>query len=74
MPDISKCNNNNCPSKDSCYRFTSQPSPFWQSYSDFKFDEKTGKCDHYWNDAEYKKSMYQKTIDNLNKKENEQDN
>ena len=55
MPDISKCNNKSCPSKDSCYRFTSTPSPFRQWYADFKYDKVTGKCNHYWNNQQYKK-------------------
>ena len=55
MPDISKCDNKSCPSKDSCYRFTSMDSPFWQSYGGFQYDEETGKCDHYWNNKKYKK-------------------
>jgi hypothetical protein len=32
MPDISKCNGYRCPLKSKCYRFTSTPSPYWQSY------------------------------------------
>jgi len=57
MPDISMCSSNTCPLKDSCYRFTATPSPFRQSYADFKYDEQTGKCDHYWNNQQYKKEQ-----------------
>lgn len=46
MPDITKCNNNNCPLKSTCYRFMCKLSEFMQSYSDFEY--KDGKCDYYW--------------------------
>ena len=32
MPDISMCEGTECPLKTFCYRYTAQPSPFWQSY------------------------------------------
>ena len=67
MPDIAKCSNDSCPSKDTCYRFTSTPSPFRQSYQDFKYHPGTGKCDHYWNDVEYKREIQEKIIINLKK-------
>jgi hypothetical protein len=50
MPDISKCNGVNCPLKETCYRYTSEPSEFWQAYSDFdKHREESGEdCEYYW--------------------------
>ena len=48
MPDIAKCNNKSCPSKDSCYRYTVEPSPMWQSYSNFEYIKEKGKCNFYW--------------------------
>ena len=47
MPDISKCENEECPLKKKCYRYTATPSPGLQSYSYFKPD-KDGKCEAYW--------------------------
>lgn len=41
------CLGNDCPKKESCYRYTATPSKFRQSY----FAEppiKDGKCDYYW--------------------------
>lgn len=32
MPDISKCTGEGCTQKNTCYRFTSKPSEFLQSY------------------------------------------
>lgn len=46
-PDISMCRNEDCPSKEDCYRFKATPG-FWQSYMLFEFDKDKGKCDSYW--------------------------
>lgn len=35
MPDISKCNNINCPIRLTCYRFVSEPSSFKQAYKNY---------------------------------------
>ena len=46
MTDISKCSGENCPMKESCYRFTAEAGQM-QSY----FIEppiKDGKCEYYW--------------------------
>lgn len=53
MPDISKCASESCPIRDTCYRFTSTPSPFRQAYADFKYDEETKNCDYYWDNKDY---------------------
>ena len=60
MPDISMCSSNTCPLKESCYRFTATPSQFWQSYADFKYNEVTKECNHYWNNEQYKKEQHGK--------------
>jgi hypothetical protein len=46
MSDITKCEGDECPMKESCYRFTA-PAEEYQSY----FVEppiKDGKCHMYW--------------------------
>jgi len=46
MTDITKCSGENCPMKESCYRYTAEADTM-QSY----FIEppiKDGKCEHYW--------------------------
>ncbi|MDD4984097.1 MAG: hypothetical protein PHH82_04655 [Candidatus ainarchaeum sp.] len=48
MPDISKCTDEKCPSKQECYRWNSKPYEYGQSYGDFKHDKKTGKCTSFW--------------------------
>jgi hypothetical protein len=53
MPDISMCQNEECPLKKKCYRFTAKPSPLLQTYAYFKPDE-DGKCEYFWNNKEYK--------------------
>lgn len=62
MPDISKCLGTDplrrtqyCPLKDSCWRYTSEPTPLGQAYfkdPPFKTD-KDGKvtCDSFWKDT-----------------------
>lgn len=45
MSDITKCNNEECPLKESCYRFTA-PTEKYQSYANFPYDD---NCDYYWN-------------------------
>lgn len=37
MPDISMCQNKECPSKNDCLRFTAKPNEIWQSYAEFDF-------------------------------------
>ena len=32
MPDITMCNDQKCPQKERCYRFTAIPNPYRQSY------------------------------------------
>jgi hypothetical protein len=47
-PDISKCLGTGCPYKESCYRYTAEPSD-WQSYFSVP-PIKDGKCEMYWGD------------------------
>ena len=47
MPDISKCKGQDCPLKETCYRFTSKASD-WQSYfSETPYDATTNSCDYH---------------------------
>jgi len=49
MPDISMCTNNECPLKETCYRFKAMPS-HWQAYSSFtpiKDDKDQYTCDYF---------------------------
>ena len=36
MVDITLCTNNECPIRNSCYRYVALPTPERQSYSNFK--------------------------------------
>lgn len=51
MADIAKCVNETCPSKNTCYRYTVQAHPMWQSYGLFQWDKNTGRCDYYCNNG-----------------------
>lgn len=48
MPDISKCNGDNCPLKDTCYRYTSEPSEFRQAWLGNPPVQEDGTCKLYW--------------------------
>jgi hypothetical protein len=45
MPDISMCNNDDCPLAKKCYRHEAEPNKRWQSYD--KFEGGTD-CRGYW--------------------------
>ena len=51
MPDISMCQNEDCPVRYGCYRYTALPDEHWQSYAQFelKKDTITGEytCDDF---------------------------
>jgi len=44
--DISKCSNNECTKKDTCYRVQLKANEYYQAYSSFKQDEH-GNCEYY---------------------------
>jgi len=51
MPDITMCRNATCAVKESCYRWTAEPNPRWQSYSWFRDIEGDKKCRHFLEDV-----------------------
>ena len=48
MADIAKCEDNLCPSKETCYRYTALASEYYQSYGKFNREEDAYNCDMYW--------------------------
>jgi len=49
MPDISMCSGQDCPLKETCYRFTAKPNELRQSYfSNPPYNLKTKSCNHYY--------------------------
>ena len=48
MVDIAMCFDNNCPSRNCCYRFVATPNPFWQTYSSFYRYAEDDKCRDFW--------------------------
>jgi hypothetical protein len=46
MNDKAKCQNNECPKQQTCFRFVTPSSKPYQMYVDFKHDER-GYCDYY---------------------------
>jgi hypothetical protein len=46
MPDISMCMGNDCPLKESCYRYKAEPCDYQSYFMESPY--KNEKCDHYW--------------------------
>ena len=51
MADIAKCEDNLCPSKETCYRYTAPESEYRQTYGLFNREEDAYNCDMYWNNG-----------------------
>lgn len=49
MPDIAMCADKDCPSRETCHRFTAKPDEMLQTYGDFRRGDRE-RCDHYWPD------------------------
>ena len=47
MPDITMCQNKECPLKDTCYRHEAKPNEMQPFFVDMKPDE-NGECEYYW--------------------------
>lgn len=55
MSDITKCPGDNCPLKETCYRFTAIANTFRQFYFIKSPIKENKTCDDYWEDNyEYK--------------------
>ena len=47
MPDITMCDDNACPDKLKCYRYTAKPNEEWQAYF-ADSPRKDNICEFYW--------------------------
>jgi len=47
MPDITACNDDKCPLKETCYRYKCNKNELGQSYF-LDSPRKGKKCEHYW--------------------------
>jgi hypothetical protein len=47
MPDITMCWGDNCPIKETCYRYTATPSKWRQSYFAETPIKEDNTCDHF---------------------------
>jgi hypothetical protein len=56
MPDISKCIGRQCELKETCYRYTSKPSEYRQSYFSIPplevNENGEQECEYYWPDKQ----------------------
>jgi hypothetical protein len=64
MPDISLCENNTCPSRKSCYRYTATPNPYRQTYGLFDVEKGKDKCSSYWNNEASTKNDSSRLLSN----------
>jgi hypothetical protein len=46
MPDLTMCENKDCPLKETCYRYIAHPDII-QSYGEFHPDSGSNTCEHY---------------------------
>lgn len=65
MPDITKCSGDECPKKQSCYRYTAKASDYQSFFMTPPI--KDGECDHYW--GEQSQSIMNQLNDIVNGKE-----
>ena len=47
MPDITKCDNEECELKNKCYRYTSKPDEYRQAYLT-EYPEKDWECELFY--------------------------
>jgi hypothetical protein len=51
MPDICMCEGHGCSLKESCYRYTAEPSKY-QSYFSPPFNHSVEECEYFSNNGE----------------------
>jgi hypothetical protein len=51
MSDITKCQDDKCPSKEICYRYTA-PAVERQDYGIFNREEDANNCDMFWGEKQ----------------------
>lgn len=64
MADISMCENQQCPSKEQCYRFKAIPSTY-QSYANFTPEKGEDKCEYFEQIYETKENKISTLEDSL---------
>ena len=58
MPDISMCQNRQCPSAGECWRFNATPWEQGQLYGSFTVEEGEDKCFAFWSMPETEEEEY----------------
>jgi hypothetical protein len=46
MPDITMCMGNDCPIKETCYRYKAKPNDYQSYFMEAPY--KNEECEHYW--------------------------
>jgi hypothetical protein len=57
MPDITMCNWDNCPMKDTCYRYKAKADKLWQVYF-IDAPIRDLKCEYYWDMEDRNKEIF----------------
>jgi len=47
MPDISMCKGEDCPLKETCYRYTAESSDYQAYFMKIPYDTTTNSCDYH---------------------------
>jgi hypothetical protein len=47
MPDISMCKGEDCPLKETCYRYTAESSDYQAYFTEVPYDTTTNSCDYH---------------------------
>lgn len=48
MPDICMCEGHSCLLKESCYRYTAEPSEYQSYFLSPPINHSTEECEYYW--------------------------
>jgi len=68
MSDIAKCQDNKCPARLMCYRFTAPANEYRQSYGIFNREEDANNCDMFWSNKH--ENIFNQLKDIVSGKEN----
>ena len=53
MPDITMCQEDQCPRRNLCYRYTARPDQYWQSYFAKKPCDDYATCREFWDTTKW---------------------
>ena len=66
MPDITLCKGNDCPLKETCYRYKAKPCEYQSYFMESPY--KDGDCSHYWEMSSKSSKKLDKVKQEIDKK------